>query len=335
MDVTTESQFHSPNTSSRFLKLALPYLICGLSVVACNESRGIIGEEYSSNTTQFVDQSRSTSEILSDISPPSSAIVLDDINSAVDPAVMRPAERLEDVNPFKIGVFGDSIVNGYLTCGGGNPWPTQLEIALNDRVNGIPVKITNFSVPGETITSPTPQNWYDANGNRLGGNLVERIFEIFPRELSPESLPDMVIIVPSINEFILTSASTPEEAISLATNTLDLLNNYLRSIGISKVLFTEMLRPSDNWIIPGSTTNIQDLITLFNNTLAGLLGDSHMLQGNNLDLDNPIGSDIEFFNYNDNEKSTCLSDGLHPTSIGQSRIAQQILNSVLDLGYFN
>ncbi|MCA9347506.1 SGNH/GDSL hydrolase family protein [Candidatus Saccharibacteria bacterium] len=317
-----ESNVRPPR--GRLPRLAVLPLLAIAPLTAC-------GDTYSAKKHDSIsiesDRDFSSGEDQIDTAPTLSVLDTQKIIDPIEIHELSPPERISNTE-FKIAVFGDSIVNGYKVCGGGEAWPKITQDILNSSGDHSQnVVISNLSVPGETIISPTPENWHDQEGNNLGGSVINRVVEQIPPNIKKEDLPDMVIIVPSINEFILSGKPTDDEKVQYALDALSFINNYLRGIGVQKVLFTQMLRPSNGWSAPQNIEEIQNLITLFNAKLNQVFN-VNTLEGNNLDFDNPIGSDSQYFVINPD--TACLADGLHPNSDGQSVIGKEVARHIDD-----
>lgn len=206
-------------------------------------------------------------------------------------------------------VLGDSIVYGYATPV--RRWTDIVQSNLKNKNKFKDVKIINQSVPGQSIIS-TRAKQTDKNKLTIGGELYNHVLSLYPKSTPKSKLPTTVLIVPSINEIVVSTQSTSEKKVEYAISGLKMIRQYLISLGIRNVYITSMLQSSIAW----DDTTPQDVnktIVAFNNQLKA----NKMLSTSsyNLDLDNILGSDNTYF---------INTDNLHPNQKGHNHLANQM-----------
>jgi lysophospholipase L1-like esterase len=225
----------------------------------------------------------------------------------------------------RVDIHGDSIVAGYHM--NGMRWTDMLTLQLNSTEEFSGIAINNFAVPAQTIQSEAPV-WMAPDNVQLGGSLTDKILAMYPKN-STEPRPDAVIVVPSINEFVLTQQTTDDEKIAYAIQGLQNIKAYLNSIGITNVVFTNMLSgtPYFDGRFP---TDYNRLVAMFNSSLAqsGL----DVLPGMDLDdNDDGIADDTYFTDPTTGSydlDDAVYNDGLHPNAAGHVSIKDRIITSL-------
>ena len=304
---------HQPNPRTTLIAFGLGGALLMSACGATTEST-----EYTPfpPATTFVDNSLAE---IPQIGDPVEVIVRADPADAV-----VPAERSETPETPKMGtvaVYGDSIVSGYNLAG--DRFTDILgTYLLNDPVLS-QVKIENHAVAGQAIISNHPLR-FDEDGELIGGRLIDKLIQTYPAD-SPGLLPDMVVIIPSINEIVGSdNPYTPESRAQHAIDGLLLAKAYLENMG-TKVVVTTMLETVPGW---GSSTgvDINGIIGIFNKML--------VLSGFNpldytLDFDKIPGGDDEYYELPDSDGKP--NDGLHPDKNGQDALAETIFGQIREL----
>lgn len=206
-------------------------------------------------------------------------------------------------------IFGDSIVYGYATKA--NRWSNIVTSNLKKDKRYRAVTIINRSVPGQSIISKRVKQ-KDRNGVTIGGELFNHVLATYPIGTSRTRIPSYVVIVPSINEIVVSTQPTPEKNVEYAISGLTMIKQYLIDRGVRNVYITSMLQSSAAW---DDTTpqEVNKTINLFNEQLRakGMLD----MSSYNLDLDGIMGSDPPYF---------IGTDNLHPNQSGQNILAKNM-----------
>lgn len=230
--------------------------------------------------------------------------------------------------PINVAVFGDSIVYGYHLDG--LRWTDLLQNDLTSQPDYKHVTIQNFAVPGQSIVADIPV-YYDNEGTKLGGRLVDLVREVYPENTERSNMPDVVVLVPSINEIVASKQPTIQGKAEQATAGLLDAVTYLKKLGVEHVKVTQMLSPTARW----SNTCSFDValaVDIFNSGLIQQVQDvaPFSLENNGLTIDPAEnGSDEAFFK--DADIKNMPNDGLHPDEQGQLVLKQQIEAELLDI----
>lgn len=221
----------------------------------------------------------------------------------------RSSMQADAAGNQNVVIFGDSIVYGYATKA--NRWSNIVTSNLKTDKRYRAVTIINRSVPGQSIISKRAKQ-KDRNGVTIGGELFNHVLATYPIGTSRTRIPSYVVIVPSINEIIVSTQPTPEKNVEYAISGLTMIKQYLIDRGVRNVYITSMLQSSAAW---DDTTpqEVNKTINLFNEQLRakGMLN----MSSYNLNLDGIMGSDPTYF---------IGTDNLHPNQSGHNILAKNM-----------
>ena len=236
-------------------------------------------------------------------------------SGAVDPTRLSPAVRLFESKRATVVLFGDSIVSGLGLRESSSRWSDRVQAMLRRDSQTALMTIDNRAVPGQAIVSERPT--FDTETRRevfAGGRLVDHAFATFPEGTPRERTPRVVVIVPSINEIIVSQQPTPADRAALALSGLHVVRDHLLRLGTQHVVIPPMVLPTQRF---DDTTprDVIDEVTVFNR--AALASGTVSAVDYGIGRPDLYGSEDRFFD----EGYDRHNDGLHPGPLGHSAIA--------------
>ncbi|NBU33204.1 hypothetical protein EB118_15245 [bacterium] len=250
------------------------------------------------------------------------------VQQSIDTIANTTTTEVLPKNPIDIAIFGDSIVYGYKLDG--MRWTDLLQNDLTSQSDFKHVTIQNFAVPGQSIVADIPV-YYDNEGARLGGRLVDLVRELYPENSASSSLPEIVILVPSINEIVASKQPTIQGKAEQATMGILGVIAYFKKLGVKHVKVTQMLSPTERWSDTCSF-DVNYAVDYFNTYLSERIHGvaPYSLESTEISKSSSVnGSDEAFFKDTDTKKMP--NDGLHPDEQGQLALKQQVQAEVLKL----
>jgi lysophospholipase L1-like esterase len=209
-------------------------------------------------------------------------------------------------------------------------WTDMLQNDLTNQPDYKHVNIYNFAVPGESIATDNPIR-FDSEGVMIGGRLVDRVKEMYPENSDSFSLPEIVILVPSINEIVASKQPTIQGKAEQATLGILEVVAYFNKLGVENVKVTQMLSPTERWSETCSF-DVNYAVDYFNSYLSeqidGVVPYSlESMKTSKNSSEN--GSDEAYFK----EANTINvpNDGLHPDEQGQVVLKMQIEAELLKI----